>query len=91
MAIKSEAEALSTSSELLTTATNGHSDAPTGLIIWNDDASITVYVGGSDVSTANGMPILAQTYLSMDLMAGDEVYMIAASGTPSVRFLYTRV
>jgi len=37
------------------------------------------------------MPILAQTYLSMDLIDGDEVYMIAASGTPSVRFLYTRV
>lgn len=91
MAIKSEANSLSTTRELIYTSNNGHAEAPQGLEVWNNDASITIYVGGEDVTTANGRPVRAQSAVTIDLISGDEVYAIAASGTPEIRLLYTRV
>lgn len=54
--------------------------------IRNLDTSITVYVGGSGVTIANGFPLLAGTVLgeSFTFAGSGTVYAIAASGTPSV-------
>ena len=90
MAIHTEANALSTTLELIHTATNGHTGAPEGLLIYNADAVITIYVGGADVSTANGIPVTALATLALDLISGEKVYAVAASGTPSIRILHTR-
>jgi len=91
MAIKTEGQATSTSAALIHTSVNGHSDAPTGVIVYNNDATITVYVGGPDVTTSNGVPVLALTSFSVDLISGDQLWGVAASGTPNIRVLYTRV
>lgn len=91
MAIKSEANTLSTTSELIYSAVNGASGTPAGVEVWNNDASITVYIGGPDVSTANGLPILAQSSRTVDMISGSKLYAVAASGTPEIRVFQTRV
>lgn len=55
------------------------------MIIFNNSAT-TVYIGGSDVSSSNGLPILTQTY-SPALDAGQKMilYGISASGPANVR------
>ncbi len=91
MAILSEAESLSGTRELLYTSTSGHAEAPQSLLVYNNHATITIYVGGPDLTTANGMLVVAGASVSLDLIVGDEVYAIAASGTPEVRLLFNRV
>lgn len=59
-----------------------------GIEVQNVGAS-TVYVGGSDVTTANGYPVAAGAswYPPQPLAAGERVYGIVASGTVEVRVL----
>lgn len=91
MAIKAEIEALSTSAEKIFTSTNGHSDSPQGLVIYNADASIVVHIGGELVDTTDGFPLAAGASLSLDLIVGDQVWAVAASGTPNINIIYNRV
>lgn len=47
-----------------------------------------VYLGGSDVTSATGLPVVAGQSFSYDLGARDELYAICASGeTATVRVL----
>lgn len=57
------------------------------LVIYNNAAS-TIYVGGSDVTATNGMPVPATSY-SPAFDAGPKmiVYAVTASGTANVRVL----
>jgi len=56
------------------------------VMIFNNSASTTVYLGGSTVTSTNGFPILAQTY-SPSIDAGPKmtVYGITDSGSANVR------
>ena len=78
-------EALSTSAEeLLPARTQTYRTT-----IKNLDSSITVYVGHSDaVSSSNGMPLRAGESISLYTTAA--IYMIAASGTPTVAYTIER-
>lgn len=49
------------------------------VIVYNK-SSVTVYLGGSDVTTASGLPLPASTSFSADLASAD-LYAIAESGT----------
>lgn len=51
----------------------------------------TVYVGGPDVTTANGYAVAAGTAVSIDLAPGDVLYGIVASSTQAVRVLTVEV
>lgn len=57
------------------------------LVVYNNSAQ-TIYIGGSDVTTTNGMPVPASSY-SPAFDAGDKmvVYGIVASSTANVRTL----
>ena len=90
MALKSVASVQSTASKLIFTSTNGINGAPESLLIQNNDASIIVYIGGEDVTASNGMPIAASASISIDLISGERVYAIGASGTPELRLLNNR-
>ena len=48
-----------------------------------------IYVGGADVTTANGMPVLNGEVLTWSLEPGDDLYAIAA-GTVAVRVTVNR-
>lgn len=58
------------------------------IIVFNNDASNTVYIGGSEMSSSDGLPVLAQTY-SPVIDAGPRmiVYGMTASSTANVRVL----
>ena len=51
----------------------------------NEDASATVYVGGPDVTTANGLPVPAKGYFCDDLRS-QRLYCVAGA-TVAVRVL----
>jgi hypothetical protein len=51
----------------------------------NVDSSINIYIGGSNVTSSSyGFRLIPGGALSLDVSAGDDLYAIAASGTPSV-------
>ena len=87
MGLVNSTNTLSTVSEVLHYAKNGNGMVPEGIVVFNDDATITVYVGGPTVSTANGIPVLAGNSFSIDMVSGERLYAVAASGTPVVRIL----
>lgn len=100
MAVKSRAVSVATTATRLDSTTD---IAPTSLAVYNNGAS-TVYVGGSDVTTSNGVPVAANTWgPSIDLSAAtrasdpnyntnaEAIYAIVASGTVEVRVIETGV
>ncbi len=58
------------------------------IMIFNNDDSDTVYIGGSDVTASNGLPVLAQTY-SPVIDAGVRMilYGVVSSGSANVRVM----
>ena len=64
---------------------------PVPVAIFNNDAAATLFIGGPNVSAANGFPILKQTGITFRLMASDPVYGIVTAGTVDTRVLIGRV
>lgn len=56
-----------------------------GLVIYNA-GSVTIYVGASGVTSANGVPVAAGAYLTMDDVQ-DAVFAKAASASADVRYM----
>lgn len=58
------------------------------MIIFNNDSSTTVYIGGSDLTSANGLPILAQSYSpAIDAGYNLHIYGRTTSGSVDVRVM----
>lgn len=56
------------------------------MIIFNNSAATTVYIGGSDVTSANGLPVLGQSYSpALDAGYDMQIYGRTASSTADVR------
>ena len=87
--LKSEALTVTSTASRLHKAVNGHSDAPEGVVLYVNSGG-PIYVGGSDVTTTNGMPVAIGQYFSLDLISSEEVWAVAA-GSSNVRLLRTRV
>lgn len=76
-----------------TSATALHSGSVNGscrVLVVNNDASATMYVGGSDVSTTNGVPVTAGKSLSLTLAPGEIAYGVVASSTLNARVITSR-
>lgn len=90
MPVYADQEALSTTAEALFTANFCKSASvgdPIQVTVRNDDASIVVYLGDSDVSSSNGFALVAGAAVSFDLTSPTdyrELYAVAASGTPEL-------
>lgn len=50
-------------------------------------ATQTVYIGGPNVTTTNGIPLVAGTNLVLDLGGSEDLYGIVAAGTEAIRVL----
>lgn len=89
---------------LLVNATNTAVGNMKQVIVQNNDATITCYVGGETrggpgvdlvggaaytLSSANGIKLVAGASVTLTLGPRDSVYGIAASGTPSLNVLET--
>lgn len=76
--------ALSTTAAVVVAA----SDAPSCVLIKNNDASIVVYVGKAGVTSATGYKLGAGVEVKLEFDENTPaVYAVAASGTPSVSVL----
>ena len=63
---------------------------PVPVVIVNNDAAITLFIGGPAVTAGNGLPIYAKSGIGFRLIAGDIIFGIAASGSIDVRILIGR-
>lgn len=87
MAVASRSVTVTTSATRLDSSAETDLVSGSSLILYNN-GSATVYVGGSDVTTSNGVPVAASSWgPSIDLDGAEGVYGIVASGTVDVRVL----
>jgi hypothetical protein len=92
VAIKSTAVTVATTATRLDTATEtdseGHAIYGQSIAVYNNGAA-TIYLGGSDVTTSNGVPVTAGTWgPSFDIPTRDEaLYGRVASGTVEARVI----
>jgi hypothetical protein len=86
--VKSEAHTVSTTAAAIYATALGHGGAgyPGSVAIKNIGA-VTVYIGGSDVSSSNGFPLNENDSLEADLV-NDQVYAVVASSTQEIRILF---
>lgn len=92
MSVKATAVSVTTSATRLDTVDDtADRQAGQSCAVYNNGAVI-VYLGGSDVATASGVPVAAGSWgPSFDLATGDGLYGIVGSGTCDVRVLETGV
>lgn len=85
IALSTTAAAVVTNAELAHTPLN----RLYSIAIKNVDGLIDVHIGGSTVTSAgaNGFTLAAGNSISIDLAPGDELYAVAASGTPNIDVL----
>jgi len=55
-----------------------------GIVVKHTTSGSTVYIGGADVTSANGWPLAADDPLEIDLGAQEQLYAVTASGTVTV-------
>lgn len=88
---KSRAVTVTTTATRLDTIDETDSVAGSAWSVYNN-GSATIYIGGSDVTTANGTPVAAGEHYAADLgTVAEAVYGIVASGTVEVRVFETGV
>jgi len=92
MAISTEAFTLTTTAQKLTNDNTGR-DGIT-LYITNTSTTVDIYIGGADVTTANGFVIPARTtyessnVLAIKLDAKEQLYGLVGSGTLAIRIMH---
>jgi hypothetical protein len=67
-------------------------ESKASISVQNLDSGITIYLGSSNVTSSSyGYKLLAGQSFSVDLLASDQLYAIAASGTPNVAIFAAEV
>lgn len=66
---------------------DGNSVQPCVIKIRNNDSTKTLYVGNSDVTIANGLPIDKLTTLEFKLPPGEAIHMVSSDTGHSVSWL----
>ena len=66
---------------------DGNSVQWTRLTVHNNDNTKVMYLGGSSVSTTNGLQLLKEETVQVDLAPGESLYAISASGSHVISFL----
>jgi len=95
MAITHQVVALNASTATLVSIPSANEavyESRVSLSVQNLDPVITVYLGSSLVTTSSyGFALLAGQTYTVDLLAFDQLYAIASSGTPNVAVLAAEV
>ena len=87
MAVKSRAVTVATTATRLDSTDETDDRSGSSIAVYNA-SSVTVYIGGSDVTTANGVPVSASSWSpGIDLGGNEALYGIVASGTAAVNVL----
>lgn len=83
MAITSGSQTIGTTA----VAVDGIAASPCVIYIRNNDSTKTLYIGNSDVTTANGLPIDKLSTQNFALPAGAQVHMISSDTGHSISWL----
>lgn len=94
MPLKSTAVTVTTTAAIIADGTPGTASVPVSVIIEVPAGGVAVYLGGSDVSTANGLAVTptasAAAYSpAFDLIGPDQLWAVAG-GSQSINVLRTR-
>jgi hypothetical protein len=66
---------------------DGNSVQPCVIKIRNNESTKTLFVGNSDVTYTNGLPIAKETTLEFKLPPSEAIHMVSDSGNHSVSWL----
>jgi hypothetical protein len=88
MPIQNALHTLSTAPEMIASGASATLSDKVSVLV--SAPSATIFVGGPDVTAANGVAVTSSDTLSIDLLAGDSLFAIASTGTPTVRVMTTR-
>lgn len=69
------------------TQVDGNAIYQSHLKVRNNDSTKTLYIGGPDVTTANGLPVDKLVTMDFDLPPGEAVYMVSTDAGHSVSWL----
>lgn len=87
MALKTRTVTVGTSAvALVSDAGYGSGSYPYPVLVYNA-GTVTVYFGGTDVTTSNGIPVAANASLQLELITNDALYAISGSAGQDVRIL----
>lgn len=89
MACASRAVTVGTTATRLDQALSNN-DPSAGLAVYNNGA-VTMYLGGPDVTAAEGYPLAAGQHLAADVGRVDKLYARTASGSTEARVLQVSV
>lgn len=86
--MKSTQPTATTTAAIIVNADAGDRLHPVQAIVRTDGAT-TVYLGGSDVTSSNGFALPQDTAVTVELVAGDDLYAVTAAGTSAMSVLKT--
>jgi hypothetical protein len=66
---------------------DGTSTNPFKLHIHNNESTLTLYVGGSDVTTSNGLRLESKDSLEIQMNPGESIYIVSTSNNHDVSWL----
>jgi len=66
---------------------DGNSVQWTRLTVHNNDNTKVMYLGGSNVSTTNGLQLLKEETIQLELAPGESLYAVSASGAHVISWL----
>lgn len=87
MPLKSEVVSVGTGATLISTA--GTAGDKKNITMVNN-SGVTIYLGGADVTTANGFPWASGTERQIELGVSDVLYGCVAAGTANITVLRSR-
>lgn len=88
MAVKAAPVSVGTTATLIAAASDSAAaSAGESVAVGNNDSSVTVYLGASDVTTGTGLPLPAGALMAVELGVGESLYGIVGAGTVDVRVL----
>ena len=85
MTMKSEVVTVGLTAVRILTAEN-----TTRHVYFHDDSSHPVYLGGSDVTTANGLEVNKNASLCIVVPANEELYAVSDNAEQTISILYQR-
>lgn len=86
MSLKSTRPAVTAVASKLVSASSASISDRRSVLVNNPSGGSTVYLGGSDVTTSNGITLPAGSSLPLTLGYGDDLWVVAA-GTTAVELL----
>ena len=75
---------------LIANPSTGSISDPIPIVVFNNDGTNTLFLGGPTVSSATGIPILKQTGISFRCIVSDPLFAVAGAGSIDCRVMLGR-